>query len=88
MLKNKDLFAELLLLHHAKNYKVSLFLFFVYGERHNQKLIKAPYCQHHMHSTWLLKDHAEYSYMPWTDPSKLFPPYLFHLIPFATTAIT
>ena len=27
-----------------------LFLFFVYGERDNQKLIKVPHCQYHMHS--------------------------------------
>ena len=39
--------VELLLLYHAKNYNMSLFLFFVYGERDNQKLIKAPHCQYH-----------------------------------------
>ena len=45
--------TELLLLYRAKNYKMKLFFLLFFGERDNQKLIKAPHCQHHMHSNEL-----------------------------------
>ena len=45
--------TELLLLYRAKNYKMKLFFLLFFGERDNQKLIKVPHCQHHMHSNEL-----------------------------------